>query len=522
MKKVKKIVVWVLLSLLTVVIVTAVTLQFMAKDAVMNFLERKIPSHIDLAYKNMSVNLLTGTLEVDDLSVTLYNRDSLTSHTKVSADKFILGGLNYWQYYMNNTISADNILVQKPNYIYYRHKRTAKTDTVPGGVVNLLKTIKVGKVSVENGRFIIFTNEQDSVLVKSEGINFVLMNGRTDTEIIKKKIPIEYKGYSFSAGTAFVDLGPYEVLNIGGIAVEDNHININDIILESKYSKTQMSRILRKERDHIALSVPQIAINNVDFGYHRERFYINSDSVEILKPNLGMYRDKLVADNTSSQKMYGRMLRQLPIDIAVPLVRIINANMVYEERIHPTGTAGSLDFNDINAEISSLRNSSSDGKNTSMVSSGKLMGTSVLHFEYSFDVNDEHDQFFASGALSGLRADHVNSFLKPNLNVEAEGIIHQMYFTIHGNAVSSSGDMKMNYDNFKFDVLAKDGARINKLLTAVGNLFINDGSKADAEGFRYGEIDVERDVRKSFFNYMWINMRDGIVSTLTGDGKKQR
>jgi hypothetical protein len=364
---VKKIVLGVFLTLLSAVIIFIISIQLKAVSTVKDFLDRKIPSHIDLTFKNMSVNILTGTLEVDELAVTLFNRDTLTSHTKISADRFVLGGLNYWEYYMNNTISADDILVVKPEYIYYRYRRTAKTDTVSKGVVNLLKTIKVGNVSVEDGQFTIFKNDEDSVLVRSEGINFLLINGLTGPRIIKKKIPLEYDHYSFSADTTFVDLGPFETLTMGSVEVADKRIRFRTIKLNSKLSKAELSQILKHERDHVTLSIPEISIDKVDFGFNKDRFYIASDSIVILKPDLELYRDKLVADDQTKQRMYGHMLRDLPIDITVPLVRIMDGNMQYEERIHPSGGPGSIYFNDISAEISSLKNSSSDDKNTRLV-----------------------------------------------------------------------------------------------------------------------------------------------------------
>ncbi len=80
--------------------------------------------------------------------------------------------------------------------------------------------------------------------------------------------------------------------------------------------------------------------------------------------------------------------------------------------------------------------------------------------------------------------------------------------------------MVMKYEDFKFTVLQKDREETNKLLTAIGNLFINDGSKTDGEGFRHGKINVERNTNKSFFNFLWVCVRSGTVSTLTGLGMK--
>ena len=81
--------------------------------------------------------------------------------------------------------------------------------------------------------------------------------------------------------------------------------------------------------------------------------------------------------------------------------------------------------------------------------------------------------------------------------------------------------MKMKYDDFEFTVLKKDGLGVNKILTAVVNLFTKKGEKTDADGFRHGDFKVERNQTKSFFNYLWINLKEGLVDTMMGRGKKK-
>ena len=55
----------------------------------------------------------------------------------------------------------------------------------------------------------------------------------------------------------------------------------------------------------------------------------------------------------------------------------------------------------------------------------------------------------------------------------------------------------------------------------LGNLFVTKDSEGNPGDFRYGAIDVERDPTKSYFNYLWINIRAGIFDTVTGNGKKE-
>lgn len=125
-----------------------------------------------------------------------------------------------------------------------------------------------------------------------------------------------------------------------------------------------------------------------------------------------------------------------------------------------------------------------------------------------------------SGQFKNFNAKIANTFFESNLNAKAEGKIEQIYFTFNGNNFNSEGDLKMKYEDFKFEILNKKN-KVNKLLTTIGNLFINDGSKTDKDGYRHDKIAVERTKNKSFFNYLWINVEDGLISTLTGDGEKK-
>jgi len=52
--------------------------------------------------------------------------------------------------------------------------------------------------------------------------------------------------------------------------------------------------------------------------------------------------------------------------------------------------------------------------------------------------------------------------------------------------------------------------------------FAKKSSKADGDGFRHGEFKVKRRTDKSFFNYLWLNVKNGLVDTMTGKDKKQK
>lgn len=520
---IKKVIIGLSILLIAGITGVLITLQMKAKGEVTEFLAAKIPSHIGVSYGELSVNFIKGSIQMKDLTVTLCDSATQVMHTRLTAGNLTLRDLDYWQFYRHNTISTSEIEVGKPVYHYYLNPSKAdEMDSASRGIVKLLKTIRVKKIAIRNGQFLLTNMAEDTTFVAAHKVDFILRDGLTNPEIIREKIPIHYQSYSFNCSDIFVDLGRYETLDIAGLNILDKDISIKGIELHSKYDRKELSQQISMERDHILLKVPEVVIKNLNFGFHRERFFVETDSISFQAPDLKIYRDKSLPDDWEKKKLYTQLLREMPIDFDTDAVRINKGSVIYEERLDAGTVPGEIFLDDITILIQGLNNvlEANGGKAVTLNATANLMGSAPLDLEWKLNVFDPDDSFLVSGSLGNFRCDKADLFLRPMLGVQAEGNIDKMYFTFNGNDNSASGDLKMAYRDFRFKVFAKDGNRVNKFLTALGNLFVNDGSKADDEGFRHGTIEVDRNKNRSFFNYIWINIRSGIMSTLTGTGKK--
>ncbi|HET8736177.1 MAG TPA: hypothetical protein VFM69_06240 [Pricia sp.] len=507
--------------LFAVTVLGVAVAQWMAKDAVSGFLVRKLPPHVQLEYEMIEVNVLTGTVALKDIVLDFYDRDSMLLNTRVKMNALSLEGLGYWDYLFRKKIKVQRLLLDAPAVRYYPYRILPKGDDEPAGVVHLLKSIEVKKLSVQNGRLDLLQQGEDSISVRVRDVNFYVTDARTGPELITQKIPVDYGGYELNTDSVYVNLSPYEELEVSGVFWNRDHAKVTGLQLHSKYGKNELSRHLATERDYIDLSIPEMHLDSIRFGFERDTFYIATGAGTIRKPDLEIYRDKLVADDSTPKKLYSRSLRQLPIHIDVPKIEIVDGNVVYSERVAEVADPGKLIFENLNASLSNISNTYAPGGKTTVKAQTEFMGYADMTLSWSFDINSGDDAFWAAGTVSDFDTKSVNPFLQSNLRAEVSGAIDQMYFTVSGDAVSSTGDMKMKYKDLRFKVFKKDGTGINRFLTAVGNLFVNAGSTNDADGFRYGRIDAERDPTKSFFNYLWLNVRDGTLSTLTGNGKKE-
>lgn len=493
--------------------------QVMAKDMIANFLKKKIPKHIELAYKNVQVNVLKGNIEFEKISLDFYERDSSLLQTNVQIDQLTIDDFGYWDFFVNSSIHIDAIHVDKPKVKYFLDRVLPQKDTISKGVVQLLKTIEVGEIIVENGNLLLLNDSKDNIKVAIENINFSLTGGKTGPELIKNKIPVQYDRYELTTKDIFVDLGPYEIFRASELQLKPKKATMRHLTLATKLSKSELSQNLSVERDHVDLKIPQLEIEDINFGFKKSVFFLNIQQGFIHGPVLEIYRDKLVPDDLKKKKLYSQMLRELPIDLSIPKIIIKNGSVTYTEHVTEVAKPAPLIFADLEAI---LENVSNRAISTSVNAKAKLMNKAPLELNWSFEDPSKNDRFVASGVVKDFHAASLNDFLSSNLRANAKGVVNELYFTVSGDAISSSGDMKMKYEDFQFSVLKKNRLGINKFLTAIGKIFINDGSKTAADGFRYGVIEVERDPTKSFFNYLWINVEDGTMSTLTGKAKKKK
>ncbi|MFS4466540.1 hypothetical protein [Maribacter sp. 2210JD10-5] len=501
------------------IIVLVLSLQFITKFSINQFIHEKIPSHIEFTYEKLDFNILTGNLCLSNVDLRISDRDSTQIHTDLKADHVNLLDLGYSQFFFGNRIEADQLIVENPR-IHYLDSNIEKNSTGPKGVVNLLKEIRVEKIAITNGRFNFSKRKNDSLNFQVNNFNVTIVNGRTGPKTITERIPFKYDDYRITGGEINMDMGGYETLTLQKIVLSKSEALLKNLTLKSKYSKKVLSQIIQKEHDHINLSIPEFHLQGIDIGVAEEEFYFNSEYGKILRPNLNIHRDKSLPDNIVKKQMYGTILKEIPMRIRVDSLFIKKGEVRYEEKLDDNTAAGSILFDDLAFEMYNIANDYAVGENTVVKITGKLSGTAPFTMDYRFDMNNDNDAFTLKASLFNLKGEKVNSFLRPNLNAQVLGEVNEMYFNVFGNDISARGDIKMKYENLEFEMLKKDGFSVNKIFSAIGNLFINDGSKTDEDGYRYGKIDVERNPNKSFFNYTWIITQDGLISVLTGDGEK--
>jgi len=509
-----------IVSVLLFIVLGVFLLQLYAKKYIKATIVEKIPSNYELKYSDLDINIVFGNITLNNATVKIKDKDGKENHTSLKTENLQVNGIVYSDLLFDETLTIKSIQLKNPTIHHYPYKRVAskeeKKDTKEKG----LKILNIKEIAITKGNIVVMKKSADSIKMALSSFDLTISGINVDLKSTKK-MPLIYDDYQLDAQKIVLGNNQYDKLVIDSISANKEALNITNLQLIPKYNKKELSSHLKKERDYIDLKIPKITLENLDFNFDNPRLFITATSGEIIKPDAEIYRDKLIADDLVVKPLYSKSLRNLSFDLYIKQLKIKDGYISYAELVDPAKKAGKLFFNQVDAtlyEISNLKKA----KKTEIKIISKLMGKAPLSLNWSFDVNNTADEFTVSGSVSNLEAQGMNPFFEPNLNALAEGTLQQMFFTFYANNKVSKGEMKMKYEDFNFKILRKDSKKVNKFLTAIGNIFIkkDSKSKSDTKDFRHGEIEAERDATKSFFNYLWINVKSGVISTLTGNGKK--
>ena len=491
------------------------------KKEIVDFLNQKVPDHIAFSYEKLNINLFNGDLEFEKVEVESSGRQTSSCEILINADNLSISGFSYWKLLFEKSIYLKSLTLSKPhlNFKTCPKDPTEKEVTKPNPI-NLLKEIFIEELIFDSGIVEIWDSSEETELLSVKSIDLNLKNVATDPQIIKKYVPFTFSEYGITIQNMTAPLGKFEVLQMKTMKLDNSSIHITNISLSTALSKLALSQEITYQRDHIQLEIPEINIENHNYIVSNDSLQVNFKSLILNAPNLEMYRDKSRLENFNRRPLYAELFRELPFKVAIDSVLIKHGMVRYEEDLPNEESAGVLSFEKLDADISNFSNLATNKENLKIKLTADLMGVGSFNLDWEFKVQDTRNTFLISGELSNFNTANLNDFLVPNLRTKTTGTIDQLYFTISGDGNIATGDIKMRYEDFKFQVLNKERNGVKKVLSFIGNLFVNDGSKADTEGYRYGNISTERTKNKSFFNYLWINLQDGLLDVLTGNGKK--
>ena len=482
-----------------------------------NFLEKKIRIGIEDNLKKARVTFEKVDVKLLDRKAEVINPFAEVKGKTLSVDTIKLNDIHLWDYITSKDIIVGDLQISKPVVKIYNFKQTANDSAKSGSEPKSSKfknKILIKSLNVTNGSFQIFEKDSAEHRLFARISTVKMEQVRIDSQTLQETIPFNYDLILLNADSLFYDMNKQQELALGDLVLDDKKLSITGLKIIPKYSKDGHQKTISVEKDRYELSIDSILLDDLSWSMQNDSLKLQNPFTEIKGADFRIYRDKMKPDDESFKPMYSEMIRKMPFLIQLDSIQISNSYLKYEENIHEDRVPGMVEFSDLNMGIKNFTNIGLDREDfpkTRVTSNSSFMKGAPLQIDWQFDISDRSDQFQISGNMGRLAAGQMNEFLKAGMNIEASGEIQDMYFNFYGNGTKARGQMKLEYKDFKVEVLRKDGKRKNKIISGLANLIVR--NKAQNKKAYYKDISSKRDTTKSFWNYLWNLLKNGALKS---------
>ncbi|KFC23558.1 AsmA family protein [Epilithonimonas lactis] len=333
-----------------------------------------------------------------------------------------------------------------------------------------------------------------------------------DDETSKNKLPFKFKDYKIVGNTFFYDSGKYYNLSLSSFNMSSQSIDLMNFKMIPKMSRAEFVRTIPMEDDQFNISANRIQLSGVDWTFEKE-LDLHLKSAKLHNVDANIFRSKIPKDNPKEKLLYSKVLRNIKFPLVVDNLSLINSKLVYEEDKPDNNGPGKVFFTNFNLNVKNLNSNKKKGTNTKVpiVINCNFMGVSPMKVNWNFDTSDLRDNFTIGGYINDLPANDINPFIKPYMNITATGTITSLDYNFKGNNDIMNGKFKITHKDLKVALIDKDTKEKKKFLSGVANLFVKKDSQKFPESV---DIYVERNKERSFFNFYWKGIEDGLKKTL--------
>jgi hypothetical protein len=512
-----------------IVIISIAAIMLVGNVVVKRMIQKKFDSSInqlqpfvEANYKDLHINLLTGSFIIDSLSI-LYRPDSTKTeyYHKFSLPLTGIKGINYFKLISGKNFSASGIDLNNCNLLL-NSRLMESTDTVAKKLLSKIKipfqNITFAKISLANAS-IKKTNSKSDL---AENVNLTISNvDITNVDSFSFKRDLQFSNIAGELDNVNYSLQGYHNFKISKLSFnsKDSILKIDSLQIHPQLGKLELGNKLGHQADCITATAPSITITGIDFKQLKED-KISADKLTINDANVYVFRDRRLPRQMKDQPMTAEYLKQMPFDIFINNFDLKNATATSEEFPKDGEKTGYIKITGINVAMKPLFNNVNKDHSTLQASvRGNIMSAGVIHADIDLSLSSgvEH----VSGAINELQLTALNPSAENlgKFHVES-GVLNRLNFTFSVSDKKATGKIVGVYHNLVLDKLkeTKDGKLKKASLPSFAlKTFIIPKNKdvSMAVQRRTGKIDFERDPTRFITFYYIKALLDGIRNSFS-------
>ena len=384
-----------------------------------------------------------------------------------------------------------------------------------------MRDIHLKNITLLNADFLIFNaneNKNDSLLYGNFSMNvndFRISENRTDQNgkiqlVSRIQFSVENAGWFLPGNLNKLELNKLDFDSQSGELIADS------VTFFTRHTKPELAEITGVETDWYNLTLKTFEMQNIKLEAMFERSALVTERLEITDFTAEIFRDKrLPFPEKKDTKLPYEIIESLPIAFHCDSFLILDADIIYKEKVTNDYSEAEVTFNQMQVSISNLSNIESliQGP-TEMHASAKVMNSALLTARFAVPNKKFNNGYSVRGRLHPSEIDLFNPVIVPNASARINsGRIKTFDFNFNYTNAHSTGKLILEYENLKISFLNEDDGSKRKIKTLIANTFmVKEENLKGTKSYKTGTISFKRDKKKSVFNYWWKSIFSGIES----------
>lgn len=548
MNRTWKIILTSLAILIVLILSTAWYLSVHWKGILDKQLSRSVKESSDslytLAYKEISLNLLTGSIGIENVALlpdsavyarmvaeqrapsTVYN--ATMSHLQIS-------GMNILQYFLHKKVNAGSFVVKDPEITIIDDQRSIDTTPKESLYASLHKNFSafsVGRIDLSDTKLTFTQIKKDSsrVITRLQGVDMKIRGMEIDSIsendparfLYARNFDLELDKWDYRTPDSLYWL---HVNKISYNAV-GREMNIAEIKLTPRYNKPDFDKKIKTQQDRFQLVFRELRFQGIPFIALLQRQQLFVKKIDINGGEINVYRNRglpMPPGNKLGQ-FPNQLLHKLEMPLHIDSIQAKGVDISYTELSQQSGDAGKIMFHNAGGVFRNISNVDSlvmRNNHCIIDLHAILMKTGKLRARFDFTLADTTGAFAVAGLLNDMDGKEFNQVTTALGNIQIRSaLIKELEFNMRGHERSASGTLKFLYSNLKIGMLKdeedKNGNRKKKgLASLLANLLaIKNENPSPGEPVRVVKPTFRRDIQKSFFNLVWKTIFTGVKETV--------
>ena len=496
--------------------------------------------HIE--FSGITVNCLTGDAS---LSQVRFVPDTLVLKKLIAAqrapnniyhielEKLSIRNVHPFRVYFKRRLTIDQIIINHPKitmvnkqYEYNENRPPRPLQSPYDFVSKYLKEVRVSSIDFNEVSFkYIDNNHKVPVIDSLQHLNVSLKdwlidaNSAQDTTrlYLLKDIRLQLSDYSFATADSMYHVKAHEI----NFSSATGNLKINNLALVPRYAEMAFSKVVGYSKDRFNIHLNDVELKALDLPLFVKKQELLAREMNIRNGHVAVFNNNEIPgkDTIKTGQDPHQLLQKLPGKLTLRKVNLHNLDVSYAEYDRNSKQKGRISFEQTSGIITNITNVDKEKKKNQFMEirlNTLLMGQGRLQTHFKFDLLAKDGAFSYSGRLNGLNGGVLNGVTKPlgMMHIKS-GAVQELKFNIKANSSRAQGNMAFKYEDLAIAVLKREegsgGFSRQGLLSLLANTVVINPANPNASGvFKPAKIDYERKPNRSFFNFIWKTLFQGI------------